>query len=183
MLIYISPNFPCVTKLSSHFLPLCSQKLGLHVTWTLRFLRNFWNLIWATRFGPNISTLKSCVFYVCFCPCHKVSGCLLLSQGIRYALGFFLGQTYSAVRFCILNKNVVYTSRCRGGAPFPFSKKKTTKTTKSDMKAAFKLVELDYGLILESANRNYTLDFWTGLLPPCARCTMQEMGKNSRPRQ
>jgi hypothetical protein len=33
MLVYISPNFPCGTKLSSHFLPLCSQKLGLHVTW------------------------------------------------------------------------------------------------------------------------------------------------------
>jgi hypothetical protein len=33
MLIYISPNFPCGTKLSSHLLPLCSQQLGLHVTW------------------------------------------------------------------------------------------------------------------------------------------------------
>jgi hypothetical protein len=33
MLLYISPNFPCGTKLSSHSLPLCSQQLGLHVTW------------------------------------------------------------------------------------------------------------------------------------------------------
>jgi hypothetical protein len=33
MLVYISPNFPCGTKLSSHLLPLCSKKLGLHVTW------------------------------------------------------------------------------------------------------------------------------------------------------
>jgi hypothetical protein len=38
MLVYISPNFPCGTKLSSHPFPLCSQKLGLHVTWALRFL-------------------------------------------------------------------------------------------------------------------------------------------------
>jgi hypothetical protein len=33
MLVYISCNFPCGTKLSSHLLPLCSQKLRLHVTW------------------------------------------------------------------------------------------------------------------------------------------------------
>jgi hypothetical protein len=33
MLVYISPNFSCGTKLSSHPLPLCSQKHGLHVTW------------------------------------------------------------------------------------------------------------------------------------------------------
>jgi hypothetical protein len=32
MLFYISPNFSCETKLSSHLLPLCSQKLGLHVS-------------------------------------------------------------------------------------------------------------------------------------------------------
>jgi hypothetical protein len=30
MLVYISPNFPCGTKLSPHPLPLCSQQLGLH---------------------------------------------------------------------------------------------------------------------------------------------------------
>jgi hypothetical protein len=33
MLVYISPNFPCGTKLSSHLLPLCNQKFGLYVTW------------------------------------------------------------------------------------------------------------------------------------------------------
>jgi hypothetical protein len=33
MLVYISPNFLCGTKLSSHPLPLCSQKLGLHSKW------------------------------------------------------------------------------------------------------------------------------------------------------
>jgi hypothetical protein len=33
MLVYISPNFLCGTKLSSHHLPLCSQKLGLHFKW------------------------------------------------------------------------------------------------------------------------------------------------------
>jgi hypothetical protein len=33
MLVYISLNFPCGTKLSSHLLPLCSQKYGLHVIW------------------------------------------------------------------------------------------------------------------------------------------------------
>jgi hypothetical protein len=38
MLVYISPNFSCETKLSSHPLPLCSQQLELHVTWALRFL-------------------------------------------------------------------------------------------------------------------------------------------------
>jgi hypothetical protein len=39
MLIYISPNFLCGTKLSSHLLSLCSQQIGLHVTWALRFLK------------------------------------------------------------------------------------------------------------------------------------------------
>jgi hypothetical protein len=33
MLVYISLNFPCGTKLSSHILSLCSQKLGLHFKW------------------------------------------------------------------------------------------------------------------------------------------------------
>jgi hypothetical protein len=33
LLVYIFPNFPCGNKLSSHLLPSCSQKLGLHVTW------------------------------------------------------------------------------------------------------------------------------------------------------
>jgi hypothetical protein len=32
MLAYIPPNFPCETKLSSHLLPLCIQKLRLHIT-------------------------------------------------------------------------------------------------------------------------------------------------------
>jgi hypothetical protein len=34
MLVYIPPNIPYGTKLSSNRLPLCSQKLRLHVTWT-----------------------------------------------------------------------------------------------------------------------------------------------------
>jgi hypothetical protein len=33
MLVYISRNISCGTKLSSHPLPLYSQKLGLYVTW------------------------------------------------------------------------------------------------------------------------------------------------------
>jgi hypothetical protein len=38
MLVYISPNFSHKTELSSNILFLCSQKLRLHVTWTLRFI-------------------------------------------------------------------------------------------------------------------------------------------------
>jgi hypothetical protein len=36
MLVYNSLNFPCGTKLSSHPLPLCSQKHGLHVIWAYK---------------------------------------------------------------------------------------------------------------------------------------------------
>jgi hypothetical protein len=58
MLVYISPNFPCGTKLSSHLLPLCSQKHGLHVTWALRFLgisEIYYGLIWkGSIFQQNI---------------------------------------------------------------------------------------------------------------------------------
>jgi hypothetical protein len=80
MLVYISPNFPCGTKLSSHPLICAANNLGCisneltHMSFEIS--RNFWNLVWAHIKWPNISTLLHPQPDVHFCPIMPRFPCL-----------------------------------------------------------------------------------------------------------
>jgi hypothetical protein len=98
MLVYISPNFLCGTKLSSHLLLLCSQQLGLHVTDSHGFThmgfeisRNFYNLMWAHRKRPNISTIPPLDLKCPFRDLSNLTTCLCTSVSAETVkLNFYL---------------------------------------------------------------------------------------------
>jgi hypothetical protein len=68
--------------------------MGSH-TWTLRFLRNFWNLIWATNFGSNISTRARTI--------ATVAIMLLLVQRLSCWDNSLLPHSLSCTYICVVH--------------------------------------------------------------------------------